>query len=260
MTGRFLLAAILLLGIGGAYGSARAHDEDEARRIFGPGSLEIICITGPDLGDWSALGARNVNPDFDEPYRTIRDFVVETIFTRREEILYSERHGLYANVRYDMNACEVTCDVHTHTPYTVKVDGAYIELLQEMWRQKNIAFMVDLWRMALGGSWVSSCHGPWTLRRLMCLLGSVDAEAECDVPEADFLTCLRAVTLAHKEAHATPHDKVKKEALARAAGQLILWSKTYEASHVGAAASPHNRFLLTKSATFPVEGKRHIWE
>ena len=250
--GQFLIAAVVLLWAGFAHGSAQDADTPP-RRVFSHGSLEILCITGPSMDEWSPLGAGNTQPALEEIYLTIRSFLVETVFTRREELLYREKHGLYADVRYDLKACEVTCDIHT--PYTVKVDGNFIDLLQEMWRQKNVAFMTDLWRMSLEETWVSSHYGPWTLRRLMCLLGcaDMDLDAQGDVQNVPFLRCLEDVTQAHRACVAAPSNKALKLALSQAAARLFVWAKRYEDRNVGRVPRVReSRFLMRRSVTFPL--------
>ncbi|MBA4117272.1 MAG: hypothetical protein C0514_00040 [Candidatus Puniceispirillum sp.] len=230
------------------------HDAWEKLPTYKAGLLEITSITGPDMEDWVGVSSQEPKKEYADAFIVIRDFMAETVFMRRDELLYREKHGLYTHVTCHTRDSVVVS--HTHTPYAVRVEDGFISFLQERVRQKNIAFMTDLWRMALGEPWISTRDGPLALRRLMLILGTNEVDlSKVDVPFT-LLESLKTVTGAHINLSASPHDKAKRAALSLAAARVFVWAKAYEKEHSGkwGSAGP-GLFAIQRSATFPLMHK-----
>ena len=256
MVNKFI-ALWCLLGMTRLMASAQGDPDGlEKLPIYKAGALEITCIAGPHIEDWCPLNGSPANPAYEGPFRVIKNFIAETVFMRRDELLYRAKHGCYTQVSTQMRDGLIINRTHAH--YGVYVDDGFMGYLQEISRQKNISFMTDLWRMALGDPWVSTCHGPLVLRRLMLMLGAAEVDLQEIAVPLSLLESLDAVTRAHMDLGASPRNKAKKAALSLAAARVFVWAKAYESGHTDDwENSESERFMIQKSATFPLLSKKN---
>lgn len=190
-------------------------------RQFYPMSLDIFHVTTPHI---ESLEPYKIQPPENEKdndiFKGLTSFMSQFVFLQQEGMLWDD------GVIYPEVILTTTDQVisKAHAPYEIRLtDMDPITQVQEWYRQKNVALMVDLWYMALGKK--SHPDAPCALKKLMVNLGVRD-QGPFNV-EDSFVKCLDRVRLAHKD-----YEKIRsplcEQAFQEAGWHLLKWLDAYE--------------------------------
>lgn len=190
-------------------------------RQFYPMSLDIFHVTTPDIEKLQPYNAqRPENIEDGEIFKGLISFMSQFVFLQREGVLWDDE-VLYPEVVLTTTDLIVS---KAHGLYEIQLtDIEPITQMQEWYRQKNVAFMIDLWLMALGQR--SHKDGPRALKKLMCHLG-VPGQGMVRSEES-FMNCLNQVCVSYKQSMTTLSLQCRRD-FETAAQALLKWICEYE--------------------------------